>query len=73
MKSKQQIKSMVYLKQNLWFFIPKYLQLLLLFLKLCVQEFPFLFPRTFPFKQSQVTSSWFQKQQELKIQTNYVP
>ncbi len=34
---------------------------------------PFLLPKTLLFGQSQVTSSWFQKQQEFRIHTNNVP
>jgi hypothetical protein len=67
------IKSLIYPKQNLWFSITKNLEPFLFFPKLCLRKIPFLLSRTLHFGQSQVTSSWFQIQQEFKIQTNNVP
>jgi hypothetical protein len=62
---------MWYMKSKYMVFYYKYLYLLLFFQN-CVFKNLHLFPKS-SFGQSQIKSSWFQKQQEFKIQNYNVP
>jgi hypothetical protein len=64
---------MWYLQDRICGFLLQNATALLTLPKIVCLKIPFLLPKTLPFGQSQITSSWFQKQQEFKIQTNNVP
>jgi hypothetical protein len=64
---------MWYIQNRIYGFLLQNTTTILTFPKIVCLEIPFLLPRTLFFGQPQVTSSWFQKQQEFKIQTNNVP